>query len=224
MEGNNTFSSFWFISLCVALILLLYCRSWPIDRWMSTLFPGKETLGEFVTNQVDHVFCATDLEFGQPFFFSTADRGRMFSNVYGRADAPNVMIKDAVRASAAFPPAIPPLLLRPGTLWVYEQGLKLKSSTLPERIWLTDGGAFNNFGSEWHQLRNELSTLQTAFLSQMRRDDEVQDGVSRQRERYGQVQLIVDASLIPAAKRMWPFRIPVIGFLAYFLRTMAVVY
>jgi hypothetical protein len=105
-----------------------------------------------------------------------------------------------------------------------EQGLKFKSSTLPERIWLTDGGAFNNFGSQWHQLRNELCTAQAAFLSEMGRDEEIRDGVSWQRERYGQVQLIVDASLIPVAKRMWPLRMPVIGFLAYFLRTMTVMY
>jgi hypothetical protein len=76
-------------ALAIALILLhvltllLYWRSWPIDRWMEAIVPSNKTLGELSDRSVDHVSSATDLNFGVPFFFSTADKGRLCSTLHG---------------------------------------------------------------------------------------------------------------------------------------------
>lgn len=73
--------------LSPVLILLFYSGSWPIDKWMGTIVPPNKTLGKLSDHSVDHVFCATDLNFGTPFFFSTADKGRLFSTLHGLSDA-----------------------------------------------------------------------------------------------------------------------------------------
>jgi hypothetical protein len=128
----------------------------------------------------------------------------------------------AVRASAAFPPAIPPISLPVKTTWAYEYGMKMDD--VPVRPSLTDGGAFNNFGTEWHQLRNELHIFQNAFFRDTNREDQIQDEDTWYRERYGQVQLIADASRLDQGTGLAGLHLPVIGFIKYFLRTISVLY
>jgi predicted acylesterase/phospholipase RssA len=208
--------------LSLSLFFLLYWRSWPIDKWMETIVPPAVTFGSLPKRCVDHVFCATDLRFGQPFFFSTADGGRLFSLNYGRADEPNLPLVRAVRASAAFPPAIPPISIKIETPRTFEFGMDVRTSKAPVRVWLTDGGAFNNFGSEWHRLRGELHIAQTAYFLELKR--QTQNSSDWHRERYGQVQLVVDASRADEANRLYLLWLPIIGFLAYVYRTMNVMY
>ncbi|HEY0801051.1 MAG TPA: hypothetical protein VGD54_09415 [Steroidobacteraceae bacterium] len=125
-----------------------------------------------------------------------------------------------MRASAAFPPLIPPVTVSPDSEWAYEQGMAiLKGQPEPREVWLTDGGAFNNFGTEWHQLRRELCVVQG--FSRLESAESLTDWQSR---RYGQVQLVVDASLWPKGKRMWLLRAPGLGFFIYFFRLIELIY
>lgn len=217
------------IAPTLALLVLLYWRSWPIYRWMRSLLRQDATLGSVQSRDVDHVFCATDLKFGQPFFFSTADSGRLFSTVYGLARTPGVPVVKAVRASAAFPPFIPPLALKVEAEWAYEQGMMPLTSVTPVRLWLTDGGAFNNFGTEWHRMRRELRTAEfiNRAFERTNGNGSVKDDFTLEAwygSRYGQVQLIVDASRLGAASHMRSLGIPIVGFFTYVRRTMDVMY
>jgi predicted acylesterase/phospholipase RssA len=208
--------------LLLGLPLILNFRSWPIDRWMETILAADVTFGDLSQRPVDHVFCATDLSYGEPLFFSTAEGGRLFSLLFGRADVPRVPIVKAVRASAAFPPAIPPISIDVATTWV--SGWDLQTIKGRARLWLTDGGAFNNFGTEWHEVRRELLFVEYLFFERCKSEDQSKKLLTRHRERYGQVQLVVDASQPVYGKRMGRLGFPIIGFVAYVIRTMNVMY
>jgi predicted acylesterase/phospholipase RssA len=126
-------------------------REWLVWWWLSwTFFGDNRTLGALSKRSVDHVFCATDLNASRPFFFSTKGEGRVFSEIYGRGDGQNEKLADAVRASAAFPPAIPPMHFklhnRKFTGW----------KDAPRTIVLSDGGVWNNLGTDWSRLRSAL--------------------------------------------------------------------
>ena len=216
------------IGLSIVLAYLLHWRSWPIEKWMATILPPNKTLGALSDLPVDHVFCATDLTFGQPFFFSTADGGRLFSEAYGYGYAPDVRVLKAVRASAAFPPLIPPVSLPIHTEWAVEQNLRVVFPDLPLRLWFTDGGAFNNFGMEWQQVAKSLFSVQEKFAEHYNRNlPELQHQyplVAWFLNRYGQVQLIVDASMAPVPMQTGPLRRPVVGFFLYVKRMIDLMY
>jgi hypothetical protein len=205
------------LGLFAILVLLLWLRSRPIDRWMETIVPPNKTLGELSDRSVHHVFCATDLNFGLPFFFSTADKGRLFSALHGLSDGGDVKVIQAVRASAAFPPAIPPISLKVEKRWVRESSDETKDD--PLRLWLTDGGAFNNFATDWHRLRRRVFRIQNK-----KTDYDVSEYVAWNRERYGQVQLVIDAAELSQGKSPPLLCVPIIGFVAYVFRTMNVMY
>jgi hypothetical protein len=137
-----------------------------------------------------------------------------------------------VRGSAAFPPAIPPISLHINTTWVRAYS---PENPEPTRLWLTDGGAFNNFGTEWHHVRRELYGDRCAFFERLDPEQRKHLGVSPtagddgiptdwQRDRYGQVQLVVDASHPNAASPLTWLRYPITGLLTYTLRIMNVMY
>ena len=99
----------WF-AVIFLFVVLLYYRGWPITRWVATTFFSDQnkvpTLGDLSGWTLEHVFCATDLNYSLPFFFSTKGGGRLFSERHGRAPASAVPVHIAVRASAAFPPFV----------------------------------------------------------------------------------------------------------------------
>ena len=257
--------------LVIFLSVVLTTRGWVIDRWMAAVyFPpfgesGKTLRLEDISNKspnIDHVFCATDLNSGRPFFFSSAFRGRLFSRFYGRSEAPYVPLQTAVRASSAFPPAIPPIYFE---LYPYpfiskdRQGLEdrrveLKSGVkywrgLPS-IRLTDGGAFNNFGTEWNLARRVLFELDNQWCkvrgeqfinlvksvgSDRKKINALYDSVEfKTRDDdskkilafnyYGEVQLIADASQPERWKFLCGLQLPFWGLLKYGLRTMSIMY
>ena len=231
------------ISLSILLVYLVYWRSWPIDKWIGTILPPAATLGaprkcdrhgkdrerKLSVRPVDHVICATDLQFGGPFFFSTADGGRLFSKQQGYAEAPDLSIIKAVRASAAFPPLIPPVSIRIYTAWaVDKEPMRTHFHARPLQLWFTDGGVFNNFGMEWQQVADELFSAQTSYaerfqhkLPEMEQDD---PRLAWFMNRYGQVQLLVDASKAQEEMQTQPLGRPFVGFFRYFRRVMDVMY
>jgi hypothetical protein len=89
---------------------------------------------------VTHVLCATELTSGQPLYMS---REMVLSPLYGQG-VPKMDLARAIYASAAFPIGFPPLRVR-------TRGLKLAGGhddEPPKRLYLSDGGVFNNLGTE----------------------------------------------------------------------------
>ncbi|MEH2530790.1 putative acylesterase/phospholipase RssA [Bradyrhizobium sp. AZCC 1588] len=222
----------------IMLLLLLYGRGVVITAWMKrTFFPDgldKLTLGDIAGHSVDHVFCSTDLNEGQPVFFSTASGGRTYSESYGIVNQPQVPVLAAVRASAAFPPLIPPILFKPNAEWTSLRGFDFQTGLFPQALWLTDGGAYNNFGTDWQRLRNHVYFDAALSPDDIRASSSgIDDAAMRAKvdshyrshgERYGQVQLVADASQKGRPKQLLSLHSPVIGMLTYMKRTMDVMY
>jgi len=206
------------VLLFLIVFLILQYRSWPVGSLIRSLIPPDQSLRDLARCKVHHVFCATDLTFGRPFFLSSADGGRIFSEVYGIADGSKINLVKAVRASAAFPPLIPPIAVSPNSDWKYLQGGGLQTNDVPREVWLTDGGAFNNFGTDWHARRREL------FLVENIHSENPEPSSDWQNQRYGQVQLVIDAGLPPTGKKQRLLRLPVIGFFAYASRLIDLMY
>jgi predicted acylesterase/phospholipase RssA len=226
------------IVTAILLFALAYARGAVITTWMKrTFFPNgldKLTLGDIARHSVDHVFCATDLNEGQPLFFSSASGGRVFSQIHGVARQPQVPGLAAVRASAAFPPAIPPILFKPNAEWTSLQGFDFQTGLFPQALWLTDGGTYNNFGTDWQRLRDDLyyhgalSPDDVHASSHGINDHAMRaksnDHYRRHGQRYGQVQLVADASQKDRPKRLLSLHSPVLGLFTYMKRAMDVMY
>ena len=119
---------------------------------MSTTFctrSGRRTKLGDLDSRCGHVFCATDLIAGCPFFFVAGKHGYVYDAVRwhpslyparrsGWADASEVKLQAVVRASAAFPGALPPKLFR-----------FVNSSGKDTHVFLADGGVWNNLATQW---------------------------------------------------------------------------
>ena len=210
--SNSPFLDMWggFMIFSIVLSIALAFRGWIIDRWMAAVYFGPRRtaprLKDISGRAVDHVFCATDLCSGLPFFFSSFFGGRQISTFYGRAEAPFVPLQQVVRASSAFPPAIPAIRYFPFHEFLRENDTsgKFEYEPGPPVIWLTDGGAYNNFGTEWHVVRKHVfqfdheyaqkkyadsADISKEFTASARRNVALLSRVG-----YGDIQLIVDAS------------------------------
>lgn len=110
---------------------------------------SKRRLTDFVESRVCHVLCATELTSGAPVYM-TGDM--IHSSVYG-AGEPKLPVAEAVYASAAFPIGFPPLRVDPEDLGM-SGGL---AEDRPAKLVLSDGGVFNNLGTDsftaWDELR-----------------------------------------------------------------------
>lgn len=89
---------------------------------------------------VSHVFCATELLSGQPVFMSNH---LIDSPVFGSGPA-TMRLSHAIYASAAFPAVFPPLSVSTRS-W---RGMG-DQATRPPRLFLSDGGVFNNLATDW---------------------------------------------------------------------------
>ncbi|RNJ47209.1 hypothetical protein B5V01_32380 [Mesorhizobium erdmanii] len=223
------------LALALSLIILWLAsqRYWPIAKWLESLLrDGGDrvpAIGALSGRTVDHVFCTTDLKFGLPYFFSSAEGGRQFSPVFGRASAASVALTVAVRSSAAFPPLIPPVYHHPREMWVHLDagGWHFRTNPLPQHVWLSDGGIFNNFGTEWHQLREEVWTIECEYFLKLTKAldaDAPAPDWSMHMARYGEVQLAIDASQIEQGKQYNTLAWPLIGFFVNVVRTLNVLY
>jgi len=106
---------------------------------LSSLVPGRRVpMTEFPPSTVAHVFCATDLNSGEPFYFHATG---MFRSSVGEGRCGKLPIASAVYASAAFPLGFRPLRLRTRRLEL--------SNHPPSTLYLSDGGVYNNLGTDW---------------------------------------------------------------------------
>jgi NTE family protein len=77
----------------------------------------------------------------------------------GEVRAPRLELASAVAASGAFPPLLSPVTLRPKpTEWTPGSGLDLQRPPFTEKVFLTDGGVYDNLGLEtaWKRYRTIL--------------------------------------------------------------------
>jgi predicted acylesterase/phospholipase RssA len=208
------------------------------------------TLGS-IGRKVLHVFCATDLPTGAPFYFLAWEAGGfVFSEPHGAARADDVAVQGAVRASAAFPGAFPPKRLDLGPL---ERIVRTAQS--PTVAYLADGGVWNNLGNQWFD--DHAKEASTYFCGVPRRDGdalqatagalelfEVARDALRYRAHYqgartpsGQpilrgelpgttaaLSLVVNASSPLGRRKMGSLRVPLLAELAAFKRIVDLQY
>jgi hypothetical protein len=186
--------------------------------WLRRSFfrDGAETLADVSGRRIDHVFCATDLTRSCPIFFSTKGSGRLFSEAYGRGDGSDVPLTIAVGSSAAFPPAIAPL-----SLLIHHRRFTGRRAT-PRRIWLSDGGVWNNLGTDWSRLRSDVLTAERDWTERFESDHIKVITQSVENCPAGGVLIMANASKPDEGRNLWALKIPVLSFVLTLTRVLDV--
>ncbi len=97
-----------------------------------------------------HVFSATDLGRGAPVHFVAWERGHVYCPAHGWGLAGHIKLATAVRASAAFPGAFPPRLVRSRRLQMSGGShLGWPTETAPWALYVVDGGVWSNLATDW---------------------------------------------------------------------------
>jgi NTE family protein len=128
------------------------------SKYRKYLF-GDATLQDFPSDSEGPRFIlyATSLQTGASFRFS---KPYMADYKVGRVDSPEVSLATAVAASSAFPPALSPVVLKAdGYKWTPMKGADLfKDENFRSRLYLTDGGVYDNLGLEvlWDRYQTVL--------------------------------------------------------------------
>ena len=160
---------------------------------------------------VDHTFCATDLNLGLPFYFTSSGGGMVYSDGLGWGDFAEdwgVGLETVVRSSAAFPGMLPPKFLS-GTLFRFWRDPMFRARPQEEvggAFLLADGGVWNNLGTDWWDSSHGDSLLDwRAFAGAI--------GSRRLRtyaQRSPQVRIVVNSSSpLHLRRRSRVFTIPV---------------
>jgi predicted acylesterase/phospholipase RssA len=115
-----------------------------LPEWFGDTHEDREALRAARDTPTEHVFAATDLLRGDPLYVTPA------LVVSDRRALPlkRMRLARAVRASASFPAALPPVRLR-----VDQHTRRPPSFGVPSRVLAIDGGVFNNLASDWHDPR-----------------------------------------------------------------------
>lgn len=166
--GVSILSGYWKAGfLFVPLLLLIpltvvlsirgkICRK----AFAQTLFcetDGKESgLNSLSHKNINHVICATELHAGEHIYFAG---NFVYSYRFGLGSAECMSIAEAVQASTAYAPLLPPV-------WKKNSSFSFFGGAFPEipsKMLLTDGGAYNNMGEQWpmglHERKKRLSGL-----------------------------------------------------------------
>jgi hypothetical protein len=99
-----------------------------------------------VHDAVDHVFCATELQAGNHFFFSPR---YAFGYRVGIGTPGDVSLATVVQASACLPGAFAPRVLPTSPFGFRRVPGVDEPPEVPERLVLNDGGVYDNMGEEW---------------------------------------------------------------------------
>ena len=102
------------------------------------------------------IFGATNLQTGRSFRFSKPYMG---DYRIGLIDEPRITLARAIAASSAFPPFLSPVTIdNPGTFRPVEGSDLNGDSAYTKRLFLTDGGVYDNLGLEtvWNRCRTVL--------------------------------------------------------------------
>ena len=110
-------------------------------RYRRFLF-GAATLQDVPADRPRFVFNTTNMATGNLFRWSGSYGA---DHAVGRIDRPALGLAEVVAASSAFPPVLSPLRITPpGPVLNHETGQPVKEQ--PSRLWLTDGGVYDNLG------------------------------------------------------------------------------
>jgi NTE family protein len=116
---------------------------------------GRATLQD-LPDRPHFIFNATNLHSAVLWRFS---KPYMRDYRVGEIKAPQAELATAVAASGAFPPLLSPVTLRPKPEeWTPGSGLDLQRKPFTEKVFLTDGGVYDNLGLEtaWKRYRTIL--------------------------------------------------------------------
>lgn len=205
--------------------LVLWGAAWllrgaVIDRLFGFVFfapTGTSTRLAHLKRAVGHIFCATSLTDGAPFYFIGWKDGFLYTRQLGLAPAGEVRLQTAVRASAAFPGAFPPKRLRTTRLAFTVHG---RSGPKPPALFLADGGVWNNLGTQWFEDVNQVWNAASPR-------GQKGPGHGHRSEWPGILvdqQLIVDASApLETSREAW-LRMPLLGEIKALTRSLALIY
>jgi NTE family protein len=124
-------------------------------RSLKRNLPGKATLQD-LPDRPRFVINATNLQSAVLWRFS---KPYMRDYRVGEIKAPLTEVATAVAASGAFPPMLSPVTLRPrADSWTPRSGMDLQQPAFTARIFLADGGVYDNLGLEtaWKRYRTIL--------------------------------------------------------------------
>ena len=117
--------------------------AWRLVRKYRHLL-GQKTLQDLPDEPPRFVFNTTNMATGSLFRW-TKDYGADYQ--LGRISSPGLGLAEVVAASSAFPPFLSPLRIRPpSTVTDFDTGAPVRLQ--PRRLWLTDGGVYDNLGVE----------------------------------------------------------------------------
>lgn len=144
----------WFRALLFVLLLFAFgivaqLRGVVCERAFGRMLyspSGRPTRLAQVNDDLDHIFCATDLHAGEHVYFS----GRFVCSYrYGFGVPGNLPLHTVVQASAAYPGGFPPRWLS-----TKRHGFQLaqdEKATRVGRMALVDGGVYDNMADQWGQ-------------------------------------------------------------------------
>jgi len=135
-------------------------RSWIAARAFRTVFfspNGKPTLLRDIHGPVDHVICATEMQSAEQLYFA---KTFVYGYRFGLGSPGDLMLHDAVQASACLPGAFPARWLRTsrhGFRYAADEvhpddpcpGPEDRPAKLPAFMVLTDGGVYDNMADQW---------------------------------------------------------------------------
>lgn len=141
----------------------------------------------------------------------------------GWISRPQIHLALVVAASSAFPPFLSPLRLRPpGRLLQHEKenGETVQLKNAPRRLWLTDGGVYDNLGlqavarydtvlaSDGGRPFDASARILSDWLSQTRRALEIMDSGSRRQRRR---RLVAEFQMRTRLGMLWSIDSPIHG-------------
>lgn len=207
------------LAVLSAIPVVIRLRGQVVTAWLARVYAPSSRyrmVGDLGDRDVEHVFTATDLCTGTPFFMSSrsfaASNGQTFSQVWGLRQGRTVPLYKAVRASAAFPPLIPAVRLR---LEPHADGTGELNW-----IWLSDGGIWNNLATDWSQLRIDIFSSRWRQLSA----DGTPFGDIAPAGPTGGVRLVIDASAPLVYRRMRTLWFPFVSFFDTAVRALLTSY
>lgn len=156
----------WFLPLSLGLRVAIFLLAILALAWLaslrgricakafaSTLFTvdGRPDRLDSICDELDHVFCATDLHAGEHVYFS---QSRVVSFRFGTGIPGDIELSTVVQASAAFPGAFP-VSWQPTARHEFSKP-KQAEAAKAKSMALVDGGVYDNMADQWARPRDDL--------------------------------------------------------------------